>query len=149
MGCKKLTYHETLSPLKVVCSNLNISGISCVGSYRYGFQGQERDDEVKGEGNSYDFGARLFDSRVGRWLSRDPLEGKYPSLSPYNFVANTPLIAIDPNGKEIIEVIASDEYDGSLKFLNAAFRSMSKNKNTDENNMIPPKGWTTFNSFLV
>src|SRR5690554_6080312 len=104
--------------------------------YRYGFQGQERDDEVKGEGNSYDFGARLFDSRVGRWLSRDPLEGKYPSLSPYNFVANTPLIAIDPNGKEIIEVIASDEYDGSLKFLNAAFRSMSKNKNTDENKTL-------------
>src|SRR5690554_5740762 len=104
--------------------------------YRYGFQGQEMDNEVKGEGNSYDFGARLFDSRVGRWLSRDPLEGKYPSLSPYNFVANTPLIAIDPNGKEIIEVIASDEYDGSLKFLNAAFRSMSKNKNTDENKTL-------------
>ena len=53
MGCKKLTYNETLSPLKVVCSNLNISGISCVGSYRYGFNGMEKDDNIKGEGNSY------------------------------------------------------------------------------------------------
>ena len=35
-------------------------------SYRYGFNGMEKDDKVKGEGNSYDFGARMYDSRIGR-----------------------------------------------------------------------------------
>jgi RHS repeat-associated protein len=40
-------------------------------NYTYGFQGQEKDDEVSGEGNSYDFGARFYNSRVGRWLSVD------------------------------------------------------------------------------
>jgi RHS repeat-associated protein len=62
----------------------------------------EKDDEVKGQGNSYDFGGRIYDARVGRWLSRDAHEGKYASLNPYNFVANTPLMAIDPDGKDII-----------------------------------------------
>jgi len=63
----------------------------------------EKDDEVRnGKGNSYDFGARMLDPRIGRWLSVDALEKKYTSLSPYNFVANTPLQAKDPDGRIII-----------------------------------------------
>ena len=69
--------------------------------YRFGFNGKEKDNELKGVGNSLDFGARIYDSRVGRWLSLDPLATKYPSISPYAFVANSPLRFIDYNGKEI------------------------------------------------
>lgn len=72
------------------------------GDYRYGFNGKENDNEVKGDGNSVDFGARMYDSRLGRWFAIDPLASKYPSMSPYNFVGNSPLIAIDPDGKRII-----------------------------------------------
>jgi RHS repeat-associated protein len=68
--------------------------------YRYGYQGSEKDDEMKGSGNSYDFGARMYDSRVGRWLSLDHLAHTSPSLSPYNFVANCPVVLIDPDGKK-------------------------------------------------
>jgi len=68
-------------------------------SYRYGFNGKEKDDEVKGNGNSYDFGARIYDPRIGRWLSCDPWKDKYPSVSPYNYVENNPLIFKDPTGK--------------------------------------------------
>ncbi|MGM0479138.1 MAG: RHS repeat domain-containing protein [Bacteroidota bacterium] len=71
-------------------------------SYDYGFNGMEKDDEVKGSGNSYDFGARMYDPRVMRWLSRDPKSKKYPGLTPYNFVDNSPIYLIDPDGKEII-----------------------------------------------
>jgi RHS repeat-associated protein len=70
--------------------------------YRYGFNNMEKDDEVKGKGNSYDFGARMYDSRLGRWLSRDAHFSKYPGFSPYNFVTNTPLNAIDPDGNDVI-----------------------------------------------
>ena len=70
-------------------------------AYRFGFNGQEKDNEVKGDGNSLDFGARIYDPRLGRWLSLDPRSMKYPFLTPYNFVANSPLIFVDPNGKEI------------------------------------------------
>jgi RHS repeat-associated protein len=72
--------------------------------YRQGFNGMEKDDEVKGEGNSYDFGARMYDARSGRWLTIDALAAKYPSLSPYNFVANSPLIYVDFDGRDIIYV---------------------------------------------
>ena len=40
--------------------------------YRYGFNGKENDNEVKGNGNSLDFGARIYDPRLGRWMSPDP-----------------------------------------------------------------------------
>ncbi len=70
-------------------------------TYAYGFNGMERDEEVKGAGNSYDFGARMQDPRLGRWLSVDPLQAKYPDLSSYSYVANNPLIYIDPDGREI------------------------------------------------
>jgi hypothetical protein len=36
------------------------------------------------------------------WVSVDPKADKYPSLSPYNYVANNPLNAIDPNGRDIV-----------------------------------------------
>ena len=70
--------------------------------YRYGYNGKEKDDEIKGEANSLDYGARIYDPRVGRWMSTDPLESKYPSMSAYNYVANTPIMAINPDGKDII-----------------------------------------------
>src|SRR5690554_3315871 len=71
-------------------------------AYTYGFNGMERDDEVKGSGNSYDFGARMLDPRLGRWFAVDPLAVRYPSHSPYNFVANSPILFVDPDGKKIV-----------------------------------------------
>jgi RHS repeat-associated protein len=65
-------------------------------SYRYGFNGMEKDDEVKGVGNSYDFGARIYDPRLGLWGSLDGMAKPY--LTPYNFCSNNPLIFFDPNG---------------------------------------------------
>jgi RHS repeat-associated protein len=84
--------------------------------YRYGFNGMEMDDEVSGKGNSYDFGARLYNSRVGRWLSRDPQESSYPSLAPYQFVDNSPIKFIDPDGEKII--VPSESQDGVMSYLN-------------------------------
>ena len=81
---------------------MQIPGRSFTGGegYRWGFNSMEKDDELKGTGNSYDFGARLYDPRVGRWLAVDPLAGKYPSISSYVFVINSPIYYIDPTGEE-------------------------------------------------
>ena len=75
-----------------------------VENYRYGFNGIEKDDEVKGYSNSLDFGARIYDSRLGKWLSVDALQAKYPFASSYNFVLNTPIQAYDPDGRLVIFV---------------------------------------------
>lgn len=60
----------------------------------------EKDDEVKGEGNSINYEARMLDTRVGRFLSLDPLATVYPELTPYQFASNTPIQAIDLDGLE-------------------------------------------------
>ncbi len=77
--------------------------------YRYGYQGKEKDDDVKSNGNSYDFGARFYDPRLGRWLSRDPLAEKYADMSPYNAFANNPINMVDPDGKEYHAVVLSGQ----------------------------------------
>ncbi len=43
---------------------------------------------------------RMYDPRVGRFLSVDPLSGKYPNLTPYQFASNTPIWASDLDGLE-------------------------------------------------
>ena len=72
-------------------------------SYRYGFNGKENDNEVKGEGNSLDFGARIYDSRLGRWLSVDKFTDKYPNVSPYSYCINSPLQFKDANGHWLVD----------------------------------------------
>jgi RHS repeat-associated protein len=68
--------------------------------YRYGFNGQEHEDDINSGGGDYDFGARIFDPRIARWLAIDPLVKKYPYLSPYNFAVNNPIFYIDRDGKD-------------------------------------------------
>ena len=46
------------------------------------------------------FKFRMHDPRLGRWLSVDPLQAKFPDVSPYNFAVNNPILLVDPNGKE-------------------------------------------------
>ena len=58
----------------------------------------EKDDELKGEGNSYDFGARMLDPRVGRWFSADKMKSMAPEWSPYRFAFDNPMRYKDSDG---------------------------------------------------
>jgi hypothetical protein len=75
-------------------------------SYRYGFQNQEKDDEVKGAGNSVNYKYRMHDTRVGRFFAVDPLASKYPWNSPYAFSENRVLDAVELEGLEALKIIA-------------------------------------------
>ncbi|WP_353779233.1 RHS repeat-associated core domain-containing protein [Winogradskyella sp. 3972H.M.0a.05] len=68
--------------------------------YRYGFQGQEKDDEIKGEGNSLNFTFRMYDPRLGRFMSHDPLFKSFPWNSPYTISENRLIEGIDLEGGE-------------------------------------------------
>ena len=72
--------------------------------YRYGFQGQEKDDEIKGDGNSLNYKFRMHDPRVGRFFAVDPLTKKYPFYSPYQFSGNKVIHAIELEGLEEFEI---------------------------------------------
>ena len=47
---------------------------------------------------------RLLDTRLGRWMSVDPLFGKYAGMSPYNYCMGNPIALVDPYGKDTIKV---------------------------------------------
>ncbi|MEM6263548.1 MAG: RHS repeat-associated core domain-containing protein [Bacteroidota bacterium] len=81
--------------------------------HRFGFNGMEGDDEITTEGGSLNFGARIYDSWIGRWLSVDYLQSKFPSVSPYVFGGNNPILPIDSDGNLIINAHekGSDEHD--------------------------------------
>jgi RHS repeat-associated protein len=67
---------------------------------RFGFNGKENDNDVKGFGNQYDYGNRILDSRLGRFLSIDPLQKHFPWFTPYQFSGNSPILCIDLDGLE-------------------------------------------------
>lgn len=90
--------------------------------YRFAFNGKEKVDEMYGEGNGYDFEARMYDARIGRWLVVDPLSKKYSSHSPYVYVFNNPICYIDPDGKEI-----KNPFEKYLKEQKTALASMEQN----------------------
>jgi RHS repeat-associated protein len=68
-------------------------------NFLFSFNGKEKDDEIKGDGNSLDFGARIYDSRLGRFLSLDPKFREFPSWSPYIFALDNPIRFIDVEGE--------------------------------------------------
>ena len=96
--CNTLNTSVYHYPFGMIMSGRNESA----DDYRYGFNGMEKDDEVSGSKNSYDFGARFYNPRVGRWLSVDPLEAKYTDFSPYIGFGNSPIIYFDIDGRDIV-----------------------------------------------
>lgn len=62
----------------------------------YKYNGKE--EQITGDLDYLDYGARMYDASVGRWFSVDPLGESYYSWSPYNYVANNPMRNIDPDG---------------------------------------------------
>lgn len=66
--------------------------------YRYGFNGKEKDKDISEGGQ--DYGKRISESRLGRFLSVDPLASKFPMLTPYQFASNRPIAMIDLDGLE-------------------------------------------------
>lgn len=71
--------------------------------YRFGFNGQEKIDEIKGNGNYIDFKYRGYDPRIGRFISVDPLFKKYPYYTPYAFSGNRVIDAFDLEGLEPVK----------------------------------------------
>ncbi|PKP12733.1 MAG: hypothetical protein CVU08_09000 [Bacteroidetes bacterium HGW-Bacteroidetes-3] len=91
--------------------------------YRYGFQGQEMDNEVKGEGNSLNYKYRMHDPRVGRFFAVDPLANEYPWNSTYAFAENDVIRNLDLEGAE--------KYDYKMNMTKQGNVQMKLSKTTD------------------
>jgi len=89
--------------------------------YRYGFQGQEKDDEIKGNGNSINYKYRMHDPRVGRFFAVDPLSHSYPWNSSYAFSENRVIDGVELEGLEFTNYLnkMKDIYNTSVKLYKA------------------------------
>ncbi len=77
-------------------------------SQRYKYNGKEL-DRTHGL-DWYDYGARMYDPALARWMVPDPLAEKYYSVSPYAYCHDNPINAIDPDGRD-------DFFDENGKFI--------------------------------
>lgn len=84
---------------------------------KYGYNGKENDNEIKGEGNSIDFEARIDDPRLGRFLSIDRLSKKFPSESNYSFAGNNPILYVDIDGEYKYPKNKASEYTKKYPML--------------------------------
>ncbi len=113
-----------LCPMKLLLKISSKITSTDTGGYRYFFNGQEGDNEVFGEVANFGYEFRQYDSRLGRWWSVDPMNGKYPSMSPYTYCSNNPVILRDIDGNDWVKVNSQwqwnvfDEadYKKSIKF---------------------------------
>ena len=80
---------------------------------RFKYNGKE--EQVTGNLEWLDYGARMYDSGLGRWFSGDPLQERYYPLSSYSYCSGNPVKFVDIEGMWI------DNYqlmaDGSIVFL--------------------------------
>ena len=67
-----------------------------IGNYGYGYNGMEKDDELRE--SLYATLFREGDVSLGTWWKRDPMEMKLVGFSPYIMMGNNPITMIDPNG---------------------------------------------------
>jgi RHS repeat-associated protein len=98
-------------------------------SYKYGFNGKENDNEVKGEGNQQDYGMRIYDPRLGRFLSVDPISNKYSFLTPYCYAANNPIRFLDHEGEFYLDPITFKDFPIIYKYLSSQIENDVMNSN--------------------
>ncbi len=99
--------------------NLVIEEIFEVGEgYRFGFNGKEKDPEgMGGGGSTYDYGFRIYNPNLGKFLSVDPLFRDFAWYTPYQFAGDKPIVALDLDGREDVWYHLLKQKDGSYLTL--------------------------------
>ena len=92
------------------------------GLYRYGFNGQEKSDEIKGNGNSYTAEFWEYDPRIGRRWNLDPKP--IVGLSEYSTFGNNPILYGDPFG----DTLSNPQLIGAMKIASNEIMDAIKNK---------------------
>ncbi|MEL7123661.1 MAG: RHS repeat-associated core domain-containing protein [Bacteroidota bacterium] len=121
--------------------NMNGSWISSPGkesNYRY--NGKELNEDFGL--NWLDYGARWYDASIARWNVIDPLAETTPSWNPYNYVQNTPMNAIDPDGLSCVgcgpngEDYTPPEVNGRPMYIGSGPNGLDHEYSVDKNGRV-------------
>lgn len=97
---------------------------------------------MKGAGNQIAYENRIYDPRVGRWYSLDPLQKKYPGESNYSYTSNNPILYLDIDGRDkIITHIYKDENGKILKTVKVTIAGEIMSKAIQVQNTIDKHDW--------
>jgi len=112
LNTRTSTYQSQINFFVKPLQNQESPSKKCANAYTFGFNGQEKTDEISGSGNHYTAEFWEMDPRIARRWNQDPKPN--PSISNYAIYANNPIWFVDPLGDTTNYYTKKGKYLGTL-----------------------------------